>query len=86
VFYQLYKQDIGTRIAKRCQALRVLRRGERLKRMKELRDQPQADLAGAQGVEGDRSEGRDIGPCGFSQGKPVGEMELRRVYQPALLS
>jgi len=37
--------------------------------MKELRDQPQADSAGAQGVEGDRREGRDMGPCGFSQGE-----------------
>ena len=50
----------------------MLRRGERLKRMKELRDQPQADSAGAQGVEGDRREGRDMGPCGFSQGEGGG--------------
>ena len=47
----------------------MLRRGERLKRMKALRDQPQADSAGAQGVEGDRREGRDMGPCGSSQGE-----------------
>jgi hypothetical protein len=31
-----------------------------------------ADSAGAQGVEGDRSEGRDMGPCGFSQGEGGG--------------
>ena len=30
---------------------------------------PQADSAGAQGVEGDRREERDMGPCGFSQGE-----------------
>jgi hypothetical protein len=40
--------------------------------MKELRDQQQADPAGAQGVEGDRREGRDMGPCGFSQGEGGG--------------
>jgi hypothetical protein len=40
--------------------------------MKELRDQPQADSAGAQGVEGDSSEGRDTGPCGFLQGEGGG--------------
>ena len=40
--------------------------------MKEVRDQPQADSAGAQGVEGDRREGRDMGPCGFSQGEGGG--------------
>ena len=34
--------------------------------------QPQADSAGAQGVEGDRSEGRDMGPRGFSQGEGGG--------------
>ena len=53
----------------------MLRRGERLKRMKALRDQPQADSAGAQGVEGDRREGRDMGPCGFSQGEGGGRGE-----------
>jgi len=50
----------------------MLRRGERLKRVKEVRDQPQADSAGAQGVEGDRREGRGMGPCGFSQGEGGG--------------
>jgi hypothetical protein len=72
VFYQLYKQEIGTRIAKRWQVLWVLRRAERLKRVREVGGQPQADLAGSQGVEGDRSEGRDMGPCGFSQGEGGG--------------
>jgi len=57
------------------------RRGERLKRVKELRDQPQADSAGAQGVEGDRREGRGMGPCGFSQGEGGG-----RGGRPTLLS
>ena len=36
VFYQLYKQEVDARIAKRWQALRMLRRGERLKRVKEV--------------------------------------------------
>ena len=51
----------------------MLRRGERLKRVKEVGGQPQADSAGAQSVEGDRREGRDMGPCGFSQGEGVGK-------------
>ena len=50
----------------------MLRRGERWKRVKEVGGQPQADSAGAQGVEGDRREGRDMGPCGFSQGEGGG--------------
>jgi hypothetical protein len=37
VFYQLYKQEVEARIAKRWQALWVLRRGERWKRGKEVR-------------------------------------------------
>ena len=36
MFYQLYKQEVDARIAKRWQALWMLRRGERLKRVKEL--------------------------------------------------
>ena len=35
-FYQLYKQEVDARIAKRWQALWMLRQGERLKRVKEL--------------------------------------------------
>jgi len=35
VFYQLYKQKVDARITKRWQALWMLRRGERLKRVKE---------------------------------------------------
>ena len=50
----------------------MLRRGERLKRVKEVVGQPQADSAGVQGVEGGKSEGRDRGPCGFSQGEGGG--------------
>ena len=65
-------EEIEDRIAKRWQALWVLRRGERLKRIKALRDQPQADSAGGQGVEGGRGEGRGRGPCGFSQGEGGG--------------
>jgi hypothetical protein len=34
--------------------------------------QPQADSAGARGVEGGRGEGRGMGPCGFSQGEGGG--------------
>jgi hypothetical protein len=36
VFYQLYKQEVEARIAKKWQTLWVLRRGERLKRGKEM--------------------------------------------------
>ena len=54
VFYQLYEQEVDARIAKRWQALWVLRQGERLKRVREVGGQPQADLAGSQGVEGGR--------------------------------
>jgi hypothetical protein len=35
-------------------------------------DQPQADSAGAQGVEGGRGEGRGMGPYGLSQGEGGG--------------
>ena len=37
--------------------------------------QPQADSAGARGVEGDRGEGRGMGPYGFSQGEGGGRGE-----------
>ena len=40
------------------------------------------DSSGAQGVEGGRGEGRDMGPCGFLQGEDGGRGGLRRVYQP----
>ena len=36
MFYQLYKQEVDARIAKRWQVLWMLRRGERLKRVKEV--------------------------------------------------
>ena len=36
MFYQLYEQEVDDRIAKRWQVLWVLRRGERLKPVKEL--------------------------------------------------
>ena len=65
VFYQLYKRRLDTRIAKRWQALWVLRRGERWKRGKEVVGQPQADLAGVQGVVGDHAA--------FPKRKAVGE-------------
>jgi len=65
-FYQLYKQEVEVRIAKRWQALWVLRRGERLKRVKEVGGQPQADSAGAQGVVWDYAA--------FHKGKAVGEV------------
>ena len=35
-------------------------------------DQPQADSAGAQGVEGGRYSGRGMGPYGFSRGEGGG--------------
>jgi hypothetical protein len=40
VFYQLYRQEVEARMAKRWQALWMLRRGERLKRVKEMGGQP----------------------------------------------
>jgi hypothetical protein len=76
VFYQLYKREVDARIAKRWQTLWVLRRGERWKRGKEVVGQPQADSAGARGVEG--GQGRGMGTCGFSQGEGggIGEAAL----------
>ena len=65
MFYQLYKQEVEARMAKRWQTLWVLRRGERWKRVKEVVGQPQADSAGAQGMEGDHTA--------FHKGKAVGE-------------
>jgi hypothetical protein len=58
----------------------VLRRGEQLKRGKEVVGQPQADSAGAQGVEGGRGVVWDH--AAFHKGKAVGEVRLRQVYQP----
>jgi hypothetical protein len=75
VFYQLYKQEVDVRIAKKWQAQWVLRRGERWKRVKEAVGQPQADSAGARGVEGGRGEGRGMGTCGFSQEEGSGRGE-----------
>ena len=43
--------------------------------------QTQADIAGGQGVEGGKGEGRGMGPCGFSQGEGGG-----RGGRPTLLS
>ena len=43
-------------------------------------DQPQADSAGAQGVEGDRGVVWDH--AAFHKAKVVGEVGLRRIYQP----
>jgi hypothetical protein len=65
-FYQLYKQEVDAWIAKRWQALWMLRRRERLKRVKEVGGQPQADSAGAQGVVWDHAA--------FHKGKAVGEV------------
>jgi hypothetical protein len=57
----------------------MLRRGERLKRVKEVVGQPQADSAGGQGVVWDHAA--------FPEGKAVEEVGLRRVYHcPTLLS
>jgi hypothetical protein len=71
-FYQLYKQEVDARIAKRWQAPGMLRQGERWKRVKEMGVQPQADLAGAQSMEGGRCSRRGMGPCGLSQGEGGG--------------
>ena len=65
MFYQLFKQEVDTQIAKRWQALWVLRRGERWKWGKEVGGQPQADLAGVQGLVGDHAA--------FPKGKAAGE-------------
>ena len=40
VFFLLYKQEVEARMAKRWQTLWVLRRGEQLKRGKEVVGQP----------------------------------------------
>jgi len=50
----------------------MLRRGERLKRVKELREQPQVDSAGAQGVKGVIWD-----LAAFHKGKAVGEVPRR---------
>ena len=71
MFYQLYKQEVEARIAKRWQTLWVPRRGEQLKRVKEVVGQPQADSAGAQGVEGGR--GVVWEHAVFHKGKAVGK-------------
>jgi hypothetical protein len=71
-YYQLHKQEVEARIAKRWQGLWMLRRGERLKRVKEMEVQPQADSAGGQGIEGGKGEMRGMGPCGFFQGEGGG--------------
>ena len=71
MFYQLYRQEVEARMAKRWQTLWVLRRGERLKRGKEMGVQPQADSAWGQGVEGGRGVVWDHAV--FHKGKAVGE-------------
>ena len=58
-------------MAKRWQTLWVLRRGERWKREKEVVGQPQADSAGARGVEGGRGVVWDH--AAFPKAKAVGE-------------
>jgi len=83
VFYQLYKQEVEARIAKRWPALWVLRRGERWKRGKEMGVQPQADLAGSQGVEGSR--GVVWGHAAFPKGKAAEEV-LRQLEAEAKVS
>jgi hypothetical protein len=72
VFYQLYKREVDARIAKRWQALWVLRRGERLKPVKESRFSRCS--AGVKGVVWDHAA--------FHKAKVVGEVGLRRIYQP----
>ena len=59
-FYQLYKQEVD----KRWQALWMLQRGERLKRVNEV--------GGAAASRFSRCAGRGMGPCGFSQGEGGG--------------
>jgi hypothetical protein len=74
VFYQLYKQEVDARIGKRWQALWMLRRGERWKRVKAMGGSAQADSAGTQGMVWDHAA--------FHKAKVVGEVGLRRIYQP----
>jgi hypothetical protein len=57
----------------------VLRRGERWKRVKEVGVQPQADLAGTQGVEGGRGVVWDH--AAFHKGKAV-ESGAEGVFKP----
>ena len=72
-FDQLYKQEVEVRIAKRWQALWMLQRGERLKRVKEVGGQPQADSAGAQGVVWDHAA--------FPKGKVSSLVGWRYIHQ-----
>jgi hypothetical protein len=82
VFYQLYKREVDARIAKRWQALWRSQRGERLKPVKEVgitRKPIQQVLrawkgAGVKGVVWDHAA--------FHKAKVVGEVGLRRIYQP----
>jgi len=76
VSYQLYRQEVGARLAKRWQALWMLRRGERLKRVKAMGGSAQADSAGTQGVVWDHTA--------FPEGKAVEEVGLRGVYHSLL--
>jgi len=85
-FYQLFKQEVDTQIAKRRQALWVLRRGERLKRVKEMGVQPQADSAGGRAWKGARVKCVVWDHATFPKGKAAGEGGLWRVYQAVLLS
>jgi len=73
-FYQLFKQEVDARIAKRWQALWVLRRGERLKRVKEMGGSRKPIQQGCRGVVWDHAA--------LHKAKVVGEVGLRRIYQP----
>jgi hypothetical protein len=85
VFYQLYKREVEAWIAIRWQALGVLRRGERLKQVKEVGVQMRVDSAGGKGVEGSRGV---VWGCGaFPKAKAMGEGAVAGISsRPTLLS
>jgi hypothetical protein len=80
VFYQLYKREVDAQIAKRWQALWDAAARGAIEAGERGGDQPQADSAGAQGVEGGRGVVWDH--AAFHKAKVVGEVRLRQVYQP----
>jgi len=75
VFYQLYKQEVDARIAKRWQALWMLRRGERLKRVKEMGGSRKPTQQGCRGVVWDHAA--------LHKAKAVGEGGRPTLLSPA---
>jgi hypothetical protein len=81
-FYQLYKQQVNARMAKRWQALWVLRRGERLKPVKEVGISRKPIQRGVRAWKGARVKCVVWDHAAFHKGKAMEEGGLRQVYQP----